>query len=512
MFFIIAAFSMVACRRPQVTDLRKFVPRETLVYLETNDVAATLESLAASQAFQTLAEENTGFSALKDIQIAVAVTGFETSAEDTALSLKPRFVAIAATHAWNWQAVALAENRLDKLVRKSYGETAKLERNEKDGGVFFIWTAEDNRRVFAFVRDGLIYFGNDAAAIERCLAVGNGTAESLAQNELFNRAYSDKNLAFGYVSNDGVQRIADLAGVSLAVGAAEETDERSFIARVVPQILRNTTKEIIWTANRTAHGIEDKYTVNLTGETVSVLKETLIAKADLTNSSADFTPSDVYSATRYDLQNPLIAWRGSLLLTAKNTDALSEKILVGFSGKLLEPYGIADAETFLSAVDSPIITAQFDAEGEKSVTIAAVRNSEKLKTSISKEIDFRKPPEKTSNAEIWFSGDKLLAAAFIESKLILGDGESVLRCLQTAQNSTKNSAFQRFAESRSVAATFGTDADSARKIVGVLADSKAENRKLATFYTTETQLTENGFERVTVSDFGFVGTILKNLN
>ena len=72
--------------------------------------------------------------------------------------------------------------------------------------------------------------------------------------------------------------------------------------------------------------------------------------------------------------------------------------------------------------------------------------------------------------------------------------------------------FQRFAASQNIAATFGTDADSAEKIAGILGNTKNENRKLATFYTTETRLTADGFERTTVSDFGFSGTILKNLN
>ena len=487
------------------------MPSDTLVYLETNDVAAMLETLTTSQAFQMLAKNKPDFSALNNIQLAVAVTGFETSESNTALNLKPRFVAVAETHTWNWQTVSLVENQLDKFVRKNYGETAKLEKTDKDGGRFFTWTADDQRQVFAFVQGSLIYFGNDAAAIEKCSAVKKGAAESLAQNEFFARAYSDKNTAFGYVSNDGVRRIADIAGVLLAVGAADETDEKSFIARVVPQILQNTTKEIVWTANRTTHGIEDKYTVDLTDETASGLKEILLTKPDSPNDFAAFLPSDVYSATRYNLNDPLIAWRGSLLLTAKNTDAVSGKILIGFSAKLLEPYGISDAETFLSAVDSPIATAQFDAEGEKSITVATVKISDKLKTSLLKEFDFKKPPEKISNAEIWFSDDKNSAAAFVENKLILGDGASVLKCLQ-ARSGAKNPAFQRFAASRSLAATFGTDADSADKIVKVLANVKDENRKLATFYTTETRLTETGFERVTVSDFGLIGTILGKLN
>jgi len=510
LFLITAAFSLTACRAPQKTDMRTLAPLGTLVYLETNDVAAALESLTASPAFQTLVQAKPDFAALQNIQLAVVVTGFDTSEENSVLSLKPRFVAVVETHAWSWQTVSLAENQLDTFVRKNYGETAKLEKKDQDGGKYFVWTADDNRQVFAFVQDSLIYFGNDAAAIEKCLAVKKGETENLTRNESFTRVYGEKNLAFGYASTDGIKRIADLAGVSVAVNASDETDERIFIARILPQILQNTTKEIVWMANRTENGIEDRYAVNLTDETASGLKENLNSNADITTDSVKFLPTDVFSATRYNLTNPSAAWRSSMLLTAKNTDALSGKMLIGFSGRLLEPYGVSEADIFLSAGHSPITTAQFDAEGAKSVTIAEVKDSDKLKSSISKEIDFNQPPKKLLNAEIWFSEDKSLAAAFIAGKLILGDGESVLECLN-AKLSRPNAVFQRFAESRAVAATFGTDVDSADKIAKVLANKIDPNRRLATFYTTETRLTAGGFERVTISDFGLIGAILKNI-
>ncbi|MDQ3041533.1 MAG: hypothetical protein M3R11_04030, partial [Acidobacteriota bacterium] len=102
----------------------------------------------------------------------------------------------------------------------------------------------------------------------------------------------------------------------------------------------------------------------------------------------------------------------------------------------------------------------------------------------------------------------------LENKLILGDGESVLKCLQAkqaGQSIIRTGIFQLFSDNKTVAATFGTDYDSAKKIVGVLATNKNEHRKLATFYFTETRFTEKGIERKTVSDFGLIGTILKQL-
>jgi hypothetical protein len=502
-----------ACRSPQKIEMRNLVPNNAIVYLETNDLSKTLESLTASQAFQSLTETQPNFSALGNMQLAVAVTGFETSEENTTLNFKPQFVAVIETHAWSWQTVSFAENQIDNFIRRYYGEDAKLETTKKENGKYFVWTANDNRRAFAFVRESLIYFGNDAATIEKCLAIKNGEVQSLLTNESLTRAYSANNLAFGFVSPEGASQIANLAGVSIAVQSTEESDERSFIARVLPQILQNTTREIVWTANKTERGIEDKFEVFLTAETASVANKTLAA--DAVNDSIVFLPADFFSATRYNLENPLTAWRTALLLTARNTDQISGKLLIEFSDALLEPYGVSNAETFLSSIDGEILTVLFDENAEKSATIVTVKDAEKLKGSITREINFRSIPIRQEAVEIWLSENKQMAAAFVENKLVLGDYESVLKCLRARQsglNNAKNSMYQNFTLSKSVAATFARDINSAEKIVGVLGKKNDESKKIATFYLTETRFTERGIERVTVSDFGLIGTIVKQFS
>jgi hypothetical protein len=515
LFLVVLIFSVsTACRTPQKADMRRLIPAEAIIYLETNDVARALESSTESQAFQELAESKPDFSILENMQAAVAVTDFKASEENSILNFKPQFVAVAETHAWSWQTLSFAENQLDNFVRKNYGDDAKLETSEKNDGKFLTWTANDDRQVFAFVQGSLIYFGNDAAAMAKCLAIRKGEGESLATNESLTRAYSENNLAFGYVSSEGVKQVAALAGIFAAVKTTEEASGRNFIAGILPQIAQNTIKEIVWTANKKDHGMEDVFSVSLTTETATVVKETLATVAETTNDSIDFLPADFSSSTRYNLQTPLTAWRNLLFVTAKNAGGVSGNLLIKFSDSLLEPYGISDAETFLGAIDSEILTAQFDAGGEKSLAIVTVKDAKNIKSSISKSINFDSESEKYNNAEIWFSADKNKAAAFIGNKLILGESESVLKGLrekQSERNFPKNLSYQNFAASRAAAATIARDFDSAEKVVEVLAKKKDADRKLATFYFTETSFTEKGIERKTVSDFGLVGTILSQV-
>ena len=512
-FLLFTFYFLLSCTSAP-TDLRSFAPTETLVYLETRDLGKMLASLTDGKAFQELAKSKPDFSALENIQIAVAVTGFETSEkqitdEQSILNFKPHFVAIADTHAWEWQTLRLVEEKLGAFVSENYGEAVNQTVSDKHGGKWFVWTATDGRKMFAFVQSSQIFFGNNESAIEKCLAVKRGEAESLLKNESFARfAKAENALAFGYISPDGVAQIANLAGISTAINATEDDDGRSFIARVLPQVLQKTTREIFWTASKTDQGIEDKISISLNQEVSSVFKETLVATSQSSSNAAEFLPADVKSVTRYNLQKPQIAWRSLLLVMAKNTDELSGKLLINFSNSLLSPYGISDAETFLSAIDSEILTAKFDVEGEKTAVIVDVKNAENVKKSIA-EIDFKAQSE---NDTIWKSKDGNLTVAFVENKLILGDNESVSRCLQAKQsgnNFTKTAYFQTFYATKAVAVTFANDNYSAEKIVEILADLRDENKELTTFYLTETRFSDKGIERKTVSDFGLLGTILE---
>ncbi len=504
------------------TDLRSFAPNETLIYLETKDLSITLESLTQNETFKNLAQNSKDFSPVKNVQVAVAVTGFETSekqltGENSALNFKPRFVAIADTHLWSWQTRSFAEEILGNFVNETYGGEVNLEVTGKDGGNWYEWTAQDGRKVFAFVEGSLVFFSNDQAAIEKSLAVKKGEGESLMKNENLRRTYdlnAENKLAFGYVSPEGIAQIANIAGVSTAIQSTETEDGRNFIVRVLPQILRNTTKEIVWTAIKNEKGIEDKFAVLLDPKFSTVFKETLVTSSQNQTNLAEFLPSDVFSVTKYDLKNPLIAWRSLLLVTKEATDAVSGNFLQQFSGSLLSSYGISDAETFLSSINSEIFTAQFDAEGEKSITIVSIKDAENLKKSLSEIIDFKVSAEKMENAEIWYSKDKQISAAFTGNTLILGDAESVLKCLQakqSAQNITKSPIFGKFSEGKTTAITFGKSFDSAEKIVGILGILKEGNKGAETSFITQTDFNEKGIERKTVSDFGFIGTVLEQL-
>jgi hypothetical protein len=512
-------FIFASCGSKPV-DLRTVAPVDSLIYIEMNNLGRSLESLTENNTFRELAQTATDFSPLRDVQVAIVVTGFEASEKEltdknSILNFKPRFVAIADTHFWESQTKKLTEETLGSFINRTYGGEVNLEISGKYDGTWYDWRSVDGREVFAYVEGSQIFFGNDETAIEKCLAVKRGESENLTSNESFMRVSgikTEKDMAFGYIAPEGIAQIANIIGVSTAIESTEDGDGRSFIAQVLPDILRNTTKEISWTAQKTETGIEDKVFITTKDEVSSVLSETMKPTPENNTNFVEFLPQQPFSATLYSLQNPQVAWRSLVVVSSGNADAVRGELLQQFSESLLEPYGISKAEDFLSSIDTEIITAQFDSEGEESIVIVKVKDLEKLKKSITNEINFNTQPEKKDDAEIWNTKDKSLSAAFVGDVLILGDAESIAQCLQAkkgGQNFTKNTSYQQFANSKAVAATYSEDLESGAKLVEIMGIPKQKIKEFTPTFMTETNFTKKGVERRTVSDFGILGMILE---
>ncbi len=250
--------------------MRTRVPAETLVYLETNDLAAALQPIIDSKPFTEVAKSKPDFSALKGVQLAVAVTGFETSEEkvndkQSIGKVRPRFVAVADTHAWDYKAVKFAETRLDAFVQEMLGGGATMGRSQKSqqtGGTYITWAATDGRLAHALVIDGIIYFGNDETAIDKCLAVKRGEADSILKTGKVEPT-EPGTIARGYVSTDGVANIASLVSVTLATVSELSYEARPAVAESFANLIRGSVAEIRWDSRRSDEGITDRFVASL---------------------------------------------------------------------------------------------------------------------------------------------------------------------------------------------------------------------------------------------------------
>src|SRR5690606_10168464 len=170
-------------------------------------------------------------------------------------------------HLWNFQVIAFAEQSLGAIINDVYGGEVLLETSDRYQGKYFVWTAGDGRKAFAYAEGSLLFFGNDESAIERALSAKRGEIDAIARNP---KITSGERLAFAYVSPDGLAQLSNIAAVSFAKNSTEAPEAQGVVARILPELLRNSLREITWTATRTEQGIEDRYAVTTDQELASV--------------------------------------------------------------------------------------------------------------------------------------------------------------------------------------------------------------------------------------------------
>ncbi len=513
--------SSVYVRRPQISPAARlraicvrWCPATTLIYLESNDLSATLGAVTDSAAFAEISPTKPDLSAVRGVQAAVAVTGFEMSEqqvtdENSVGRIRPHFVAVADTHAWRWQTMRFAEDQLGEFVNKIYGGGVNLDVSDKHDGKFFTWTSDDGRKAFGLVQGSIIYFANDESSIEKCLAVKRGEADGMNKNAKIPPPLPGS-IASGYVSPDGILQISNLVGLTMAAGSDEENEVKSFIARVVPPLLQKSVTEVNWTASIADGRIEDRYSIGLAPDVSSVLSETLTSAATRDDSLLAYVAPEAISATVYGLRDPQVAWRSVLLLAQKQSDAVAGKILAEFSGTLFEPYGIRDPEAFLSSVGSTLVTAKFDdEEGDDLVVIASVKDAAKARTSIASDL---KPLPNAPIGDVYKTADGETEAVFVDGKLILGDPAAVEKCLEAKRTGIgflSNNLVADLRSQKGIVVTAGKDGTSAAKIVEMMMGKP--DRSVLTGYYVGSTLAKGVLERRTTSDFGLIGAIIVQL-
>lgn len=541
--------------RPRKVNMAAYVPADSLIYLETNDLPDIASGIVSTDAWKALApaagiKSNLGNLSwlsriaswtgigpadavvLSRAQVAVTVLGLDAAPAGDTLKIKPRYAVVVETHTGESRTRTAVENRVGEFARRAYGEP-RVEQKEAGGANFTTWIAPDGeRRIVAAVMGSVAVIGNDEPAVQACLAVRRNERPSLEGNaqveEMRRRVAGNDALAFGYVSPDGAARLLEMAATAYAGQVSSDPRAQSAAASLLPPLAKKILGGAGWSARISEGVIEDRYFLALQNGVAARLQSALASQQDTTLTAVELLPAEIYSISRYNYRDPAQAWRGLNSAIASQVDTLGSILITKLLDASLKPYGIEEPDEFLRAIGSEIVTARLDDSGSSTVTIVEVRDEKTLRDFVAKRLGTKPRVEIIGDVEMLVANnEKHDAASFIAGHLILGTAENVRRCLEArriGQTLAADDDFQRTtrlvsANNSANVATFTEDYTPARSFIRAMATQKGVRERPVNetelesalrrlrYAVSETRLVDGGFEKRTRSSFGQFGAL-----
>ena len=216
--------------------MARFVPQSCIAYAEIESVSELIDSLGANESWEksfpgwkkTSSIVHSPFSrfaartglgpseivVLGRAQIAVAVFDLESVDVGVSLSVKPHVAMIVDTHSWNLRTKSVVEELVGGFANRAYGNP-QVNHYDSEGASWTEWISSDNQRhIFAAVKDNLAVIANDSAAVKACLATGSNIESSMLKSDELIHARSDlvksRTLAFGFVTPAGTSKLIEV--------------------------------------------------------------------------------------------------------------------------------------------------------------------------------------------------------------------------------------------------------------------------------------------------------------
>ncbi len=540
---------------PRKVNMTAYVPADTLVYLEANDLPDIATSIINTDAWKALAPAagirsnlgNLGWLSrlaswtgigpadavvLSRAQIAVAVLNLEAADAGDTLKIKPVYAVVVESHTGEGRLQSAVEKRVGEFAGRAYGEP-RVVTKEVWGAKVTTWSSPDGaRRIVAAVTGSLAVIGNDESAVQACLAVRRGERPSLEGSprveEMRRRVGGNGGLAFGYVSPEGAARLLEMATAAYAGQISSDPRAQSAAASMLPPLAKKILGGAGWSARPAEGGIEDRYFLALENGVAERLRPALGARPDGAATSNELLPADTYSLSRYNYDDPARAWRGLNDAIVSQADALGSILITRLLAASLKPYGIEEPDSFLRAIGPEIVTARLDDSGSNTVTVVQVRDEKTLRDFLARRIGAKPRVENIGGAELLISdNERKDAASFVGGYLVMGTAENLRRCLEAraarrtlaADDDFQRTARLGAAEGPTNVATFTEDDAPARTFITALANQRGvrerplnaaqleEALSQLRYAVSETRLADRGFERRTRSSFGQFGSL-----
>lgn len=559
---VLAALLIIAAiwvwwNRPVKVDMTAYVPGDSLVYIEVNDLPRVLAGLTSIAAWRELSPKAgvttdydrllkfSGLAATTGVgksewvvlarsQVALVMLGFDAVEKpDAVLKLTPRVALVAETHTSEWRVRNVAEKFIGDFARRSFN-SQQVERSEIDGAQFLSWSEPSGtkRKLVAAITGSVLIIGNDEGAVRDCLAVKRGARPSLAGNERLNlmreRLGARDSLTFGFASAGSLTKFVEVFSQTVVTDVSPNPQIQSILANLLPQLAKRIVVEVGW-SSRVLNGVmEDEFFMTIPDSLSERLSASLRPEPQPRFGASAYLPQETYQVSRYSFADPALAWKGLNAALASQVSAFEATFIVLGLEALLKPYGVKEPSEFFKATGSEIVTARLNQSSEGKVLIVSVRERGVLREEVRKVLGGMPRAEKVGAEEMLIStDDEQRAASFAGNYLIMGDEDDVRRCLVShaankALNDTQSSPFTTpslFPEPAFVS-TNTADDEQVRAVVHHLAGKGGTRHGAALEQSTEhrpysssqTRLAPEGFNKKTRSSFGLLGEMIERLS
>jgi len=529
--------------RPQRGDLANYVPADALVYLECNSLLGVMDAIAGTAAWKelrpleasgdlpnrwlTMVVSWTGIGPIRTVilaraQLAGVMLDLGAKEEGETLTIKPEAVLLLETHTGERRIRATVEETLKLFAEKSFRQPT-VKRTAVAGSEFMVWSEPTSDRQLVATIDGtLVIVGNSERAVKACVEVRRGQRPNLRSNpelqKMRQHFRAGDSLAFGFISSSNAARLFSL-GAPLLFGRAPG-DVR--FDRIISASASKVLAAVGWSSRPWSGGIEDRYVFSLQTPVVERLQPQF-RPIDKPIQVLDLLPEHFYSATIYRFENPAGTWQLLETTLSSQLDTLSAILVTSLQKSALTPYGIQDPDKFLNLVGPELTTVRLTPDTERSTLIADVRDEVSLRQLLLGAGERNHKRISAGQSEIFELPDKSIAVSFLGGRVLIGPSDDIKLHLQDGNNpSQRNKNLDHFlnrSESANVV-TYTEDSDRIMEFVRAVVSADGRNAlpaeyneysrktRMFPYAATETNLTAEGFERITRSSFGQFATLV----
>jgi hypothetical protein len=446
--------------------MERFVPASALGFAQVDSLPDLIDGLTGTGAWQELApllgisSQWNQMGKLTDLigrinlgpdeaviasraQYAVALTGLEAETgatpEGPYLHFKPRFTLIVETHSNPGTVAELVAKRASFLADRVYGNVAGNETTTYFGAEIRVFRGPtEGRQIVVAASGSILLIANHTDAIRSCLDALAGRSASLGEDATLNQMRSslgEHYSVLGYVTESGVQRLAQFAPALFATRFTTDPERLSSIAGLLGHLAKQTTAGLLYSLEFDSPGVTERYVTALRPHLAEALIEPFKPAQETGFESLRLIPRGVEEVTVLRVASPAELPDRILKQIVSRVDTVAALALREFVIALRTQLGLGVEDSLGGAIGDQVTLVKFS-DAEPVAMLIPVNDRSRVEPVVQRYLT--RGGSSVSKAS--YSGVEISvsshsdrqAAALVGTFLVLGRQEQIARVIDSA--------------------------------------------------------------------------------